>query len=297
MNDDPEKQRILIVDDEPDNIRILAEALADDYELFGATNGNEAIECASGRERPDLILLDIIMPDMNGYEILKALKAGTNTRDIPVIFITVMGRELNELRGFEMGAVDYVMKPFSPAIVRERVRTHLELKYYRDYLEDIVHKRTDELVLSNRRLRKEILQRKEIKAHLEDLVHERTRENLESLLNSLDDFLFVLNREGYIAFATPVAEKRLGYSQEELRRKRMLDLYPPDTRTKVSDALARVSPGEKGACDVPLLAKDGTRIPVESLFKRGDWDKNEAIFAFIREISGQTRGPFSREKE
>lgn len=162
-----EEQKILIVDDEPDNIRILAEALGDDYKILAATSGAEALECAVKRS-PDLILLDVIMPGMNGYEVLKRLKAYNGTRDIPVIFITVMGRELNELRGFKLGAVDYIMKPFSPAIVMARVRLHLELKYYRDYLEREIQKRTRELTISNKRLRREIIRRKQVEEKLRE---------------------------------------------------------------------------------------------------------------------------------
>ncbi|MDM8550583.1 response regulator [Desulfobacterales bacterium HSG2] len=191
MDHGSRKQKILIVDDEPDNIKILAEVLADDYTLFGATNGKEAIKCAIGKEKPDLILLDVVMPHMNGYEVLKVLKADSRTRDIPVVFITVMGRELNELRGFKLGAVDYIMKPFSPAIVSARVRIHLELKHYRDYLESIIQKRTKELAVSNKRLRKEIMQRRQAEELLEEQIKQRTKElrqSKESLRQSEESF-------------------------------------------------------------------------------------------------------------
>ncbi len=168
------KSKILIVDDEPDNIRILAESLIGDYKLIGATSGQEALECISKEEHPDLILLDIMMRGMNGYEVIKQLKADQKTRDIPVIFITAMGRELNEVRGFELGAVDYVIKPFSPAAVSARVRTHLELKYYREHLERSVHERTEKIAESNKRLRNEVLKRKQTEEQLEEVIEQRT---------------------------------------------------------------------------------------------------------------------------
>ncbi len=170
------KSKILIVDDEPDNIRILAESLIGDYKLIGATSGQEALECMEKESLPDLILLDIMMRGMNGYEVIKKLKSNPKTIDIPVIFITAMGRELNEVRGFELGAVDYVIKPFSPAAVNARVRIHLELKYYREHLERLVHERTEKIAESNKRLRNEILKRKETEAHLEEAVSQRTLE-------------------------------------------------------------------------------------------------------------------------
>ncbi|MDM8552268.1 response regulator [Desulfobacterales bacterium HSG2] len=152
--------KILIVDDEPDNIRVLAKMLTENYKLIGATSGREAIRCATCEEKVDLILLDIIMPEMDGYEVLRRLKADRRTRHIPVICVTVMGEDVNEARGFELGAVDYIRRPFSPLTVNARVKTHLALRHYHDHLEHKVDKRTTELEMANRKLREEILERK-----------------------------------------------------------------------------------------------------------------------------------------
>ncbi len=178
------KQKILIVDDEPDNIRILAETLKENYTLAGATSGREALECISAEAPPDLILLDIVMPDMDGYEVLRKLKADRNICDIPVIFITVMENNLNEILGFELGAVDYITKPFSPAVVSARVRTHLELKHYRDYLERMIYERTEELSKSNKMLREKILVRNQAESLLEEVIKRRT-EALEKALREI----------------------------------------------------------------------------------------------------------------
>lgn len=129
--------RILIVDDAPENIKVLNEALKTDYKISFATNGKEALRIAANEASTDLILLDIVMPGIDGYEVCKRLKADERTSNIPIIFITAKNEEEDETRGFELGAVDYITKPFSKAIVKARVRTHLELKRHRDILENL----------------------------------------------------------------------------------------------------------------------------------------------------------------
>jgi len=127
------KQTILIVDDEPGNIEILSETLGDNYEILFAVSGKEALEIAK-HQIPDLIILDIIMPVMSGYEVLRNLRLNQSLKEIPVIFITALNQEDQETRGLMLGAVDYISKPFNIAIVKLRVRTQLELKLQRDIL-------------------------------------------------------------------------------------------------------------------------------------------------------------------
>ncbi len=122
-----EKSTVLVVDDNENNIDVLVEALGDDYFVSVAMDGESALEVIED-EPPDLILLDILMPEMDGYEVCRRLKADETTRDIPVIFITAMGETSDETKGLEMGAVDYITKPISPPIVEARVKTHLALK-------------------------------------------------------------------------------------------------------------------------------------------------------------------------
>ncbi|UXI66302.1 diguanylate cyclase [Tahibacter amnicola] len=126
--------RVLIVDDEPANVRVLAEALQGAYDLRFATDGERALGLAMALPA-DLILLDVVMPGLDGFELLRRLKAQPATRDVPVIFVTALSEVGEEERGFAAGAVDYITKPISPPIVRARVRTHLELKRQRDLLE------------------------------------------------------------------------------------------------------------------------------------------------------------------
>ena len=127
------KQIILIVDDEPGNIEILSETLGDTYEILAATSGKEALEIAK-RQIPDMIILDIVMPVMSGYEVLRNLKQNTSLKEIPVIFITALDKEDQETRGLTLGAVDYIPKPFNTTIVKLRVKTQMELKLQRDVL-------------------------------------------------------------------------------------------------------------------------------------------------------------------
>ena len=136
------KAKILIVDDTPANIKILSDTLKEDYKVIVAKNGFEALEHIDSQPLPDLILLDVLMPGITGYEVCQKLKSDARTKDIPVIFITAMNEEADETKGFELGAVDYISKPFSLPIVKERVNTHVQLKQYKDYLEDMVREQT-----------------------------------------------------------------------------------------------------------------------------------------------------------
>ena len=122
------QQTVLVVDDTPENIMIMTEILRDLYRVKAATNGKKALSIAESENPPDIILLDIMMPEMDGYEVCRQLSKNTSTKSIPVIFVTAMGQEEDETKGLELGAVDYITKPVSPAIVRARVKTQLTLK-------------------------------------------------------------------------------------------------------------------------------------------------------------------------
>ena len=130
------QSRILIVDDEALNLEILHEILADLYSVTRAVSGAEALEEAQ-KTLPDLILLDIEMPEIDGYEVCKHLKDDPLTQNIPIIFVTGRVEVDDETRGFDVGAVDYISKPYNPRIIRARVNTHLELKHHRDVLEEL----------------------------------------------------------------------------------------------------------------------------------------------------------------
>ena len=126
-----DKPRILIVDDIHENLHTLLHILREDYAILAATSGPKALEIVRRDPRPDLILLDINMPDMDGYQVLEQLRQDESTAAIPVIFVTALTECADEAKGLRMGAVDYMTKPVVPELVLARVRTHLELNDYR----------------------------------------------------------------------------------------------------------------------------------------------------------------------
>lgn len=130
---------ILIVDDTPENLTVLSEVLQPTWRVRAANSGRRALQIASGEQAPDLILLDVMMPGMDGYALCERLKADDRTRDIPVIFVTSHSDEAAESRGLDVGAVDFISKPINARIVKARVKTHLTLKAQSDLLRSWVY--------------------------------------------------------------------------------------------------------------------------------------------------------------
>ncbi|MCK5273965.1 MAG: diguanylate cyclase [Alphaproteobacteria bacterium] len=185
-----ERPRILIVDDIPANIKSLNAILADDYNVIFATDWRKGLELA-GRMSPDIVLLDIMMPDMDGYEICRRLKSESETREIPVIFITALDSEADEEKGLSYGAADYITKPFRPAIVRLRVRNHLQLKLQRDRLESLTM--TDGMT--------EIANRRRFDQHLDEEWRRCARMHipLSAIMMDIDHFKNVNDTYGHDA--------------------------------------------------------------------------------------------------
>ena len=128
---------VLIVDDMIANIELLSNLLKDEYDIKIAKNAKKTLEICQGYEKPDLILLDVIMPDMDGYEVCKILKSNMATQDIPIIFVTSNDSERDEEYGLNLGAVDYIKKPFNPSVVKIRVKNHISLKLKSNMLEEL----------------------------------------------------------------------------------------------------------------------------------------------------------------
>jgi diguanylate cyclase (GGDEF)-like protein len=153
-----DKPRILIVDDEKMNLKVLADLLKEDYSPVLARDGEQALLHAFGDLPPDLILLDVVMPQMGGYEVIKQLKNSDRTKNIPVIFVTSLDSVLDEEHGLKLGAVDYITKPFSPPIVKIRVHNHLRIVHHYKLLDQLAY--LDGLTeISNRRRFEEYFQR------------------------------------------------------------------------------------------------------------------------------------------
>ncbi|MCQ8182406.1 EAL domain-containing protein [Methylomonas sp. SURF-1] len=140
-----ERPALLLVDDMPENIHELAEALNDEYRIMVANNGRKAIDIVLGPKPPDLILLDILMPEVDGYEVCRRIKATAVGTRIPIIFVSVIDSSVEKVRGFSIGAADYITKPFDIDEVRARVRTHLELSRLHQYFEQLIELRNAEL--------------------------------------------------------------------------------------------------------------------------------------------------------
>lgn len=148
---------ILVVDDQPENLAILGDLLEPYYRIRVADSGERALRAAASDPTPDLILLDVTMPDLDGYGVLSRLRANAATRDIPVIFVTARGTAEEEEHGFSLGAADYIVKPIKPIVVLARVRTHLENKRAKDWLADqnkyleaeIVHRMHDNEIVQS----------------------------------------------------------------------------------------------------------------------------------------------------
>lgn len=133
----PKKYRILIVDDERSNRKLLSELLSEEFDVVLAKNGSQVFQFLNGEQVIDLVLLDIMLPDMDGYEIIKRMKNNDNQKDIPVIFITVLDSAENEEKAFQLGAVDFITKPFHPSIVKLRVKNQINLIEQKQMLEEM----------------------------------------------------------------------------------------------------------------------------------------------------------------
>lgn len=185
-----EKARVLIVDDMPQNIKLLHESLQDEYQVFFATSGKDALRIAS-TTKPDIVLLDIMMPEMHGYEVCRRMKADPLLKDIPVIFITAMGQLEHETIGLEMGAVDYIAKPFNPYLIKLRVRNQIEMKRQRDMLAELAN--MDGLTgIKNRRAFDDYCEREWLRAI-------RDRHPVSLLMIDIDHFKDFNDHYGHVA--------------------------------------------------------------------------------------------------
>lgn len=186
-----EKPVILIVDDVSSNVQLVANVLKEDYDLKVATSGERALQLAKLDPIPDLILLDVKMPEMDGHEVFKKLKQNPSTQDIPVIFVTGSDTVEDEKKGFLLGAVDYITKPIHPAIVQARVKTHIIIKKQRDQL--IYSASHDQLTgLNNRHILNEEGLRKFSRAHRQD-------DKLCIIILDIDFFKKVNDTYGHLA--------------------------------------------------------------------------------------------------
>ncbi|MGD9367414.1 MAG: response regulator [Desulfobacteraceae bacterium] len=199
-------KHILVVDDNPENVHILANNLQSQHEVICTTSGKEALEIAFSDDRPDIILLDIMMPDMDGFEVCSRLKANAETWSIPVIFITALGQEVDETRGLNLGAVDFITKPFSIPVARARIEAHLRLKEEMDSRITLARKLEE--------LNKNLEARIQKKAVALEQAHEelKTSESkYRGIYENAIEGIFQTTPEGRFLDASPSLARSLGY--------------------------------------------------------------------------------------
>ena len=196
MDRSQSKQVLLIADSNPKNITVLKSMLASDYDIKVANNETEIIELASDPVSPELILLNHTMANVDMYEVCKKLKADSSTKDIPIIVLSEPVDEDIETRGFELGVADYITKPFKRSVVIARIRTHIELKRYRENIENKVKKRMSEL-------NDEIQERRDVEETYRALV-----EHAKDGIAIIHDFI--------VRYANPAFCKMIGFSEKEL---------------------------------------------------------------------------------
>ncbi|MBF0203087.1 MAG: PleD family two-component system response regulator [Desulfamplus sp.] len=259
MDSNNAKLSILIVDDEPYNLKILNELLRSDYNIRVATNGERALEIAMSDNPPDLILLDVMMPGIDGYEVCRRLKLFANTQDIPVIFITAKTEEEDEVRGFEAGAVDYVIKPFRPIVVQVRVRTHVDL-----------------------RIKTQLLQNQSLRDGLTGIANRRRfNDYIKTVWNcSIRDFsslsLIILDIDHFKLF-----NDRYGHQEGDSCLIRVADCLKASIKRKI-DLVARYG-GEEFGCILPNTDLDGACEVAQNF-------QNEIFALQIPHIDSSTNG-------
>ncbi|MBF0204164.1 MAG: response regulator [Desulfamplus sp.] len=273
---------IVLVDDVPANLRLLTGILSfDNYIIRPIIDPIKALSLISA-EPPDIILLDIQMPKISGYDVCKSLKSNPNTKDIPVIFITANNDVQDKVKGFSLGAVDYITKPFEADEVIARVQTHLKLYN----LQKALHKKTEETQDLNRRLKEENKERRKIEIAL--------RESslwLNSMFDTLEEAVIIQNPDKIIMNINPAAERMFGYTKDEIK-KRSTEIFHVDNKHYltfqkiVTDAFLS---GEPVSFEYKMLRKNGEIFPSEhsvSLLKNTD-AKFIGILCVIRDMTAK----------
>jgi len=266
MESSQSKQVLLIADADPENVSVLKKMLASDYDIKVAADGEEAIRLASSADIPGLILLNNMLPTAGVYEVCRKLKADKTTRDIPIILLSEPTTEDTEAKGFELGAADYITKPFKGSVVRARIRTHLELKRYRDNLEHRVKKQVSEL-------HAEIRERRDIDDTYRALV-EHARDGIAII----HDFK--------VKFANPAFCKMIGFSEKELIGAHLKKFISEEefikNTTRYSDRIAGLN--------LPRIYKsqithsDGSTFDVELNVCVVPYGRSLAALVFVRDI-------------
>ncbi len=261
------KSTILVVDDSPDNVKVLIGILSEKYTIKVALNGEKALKLA-GKKPPDLIMLDVVMPEMDGYEVCRRLKSMPELKEVPIIFLSGKTEVEDIIRGFELGAVDYVSKPFNATELSVRINTHLQIAFLQN-----------ELTRANEELEQRVVEKTTQVLHFEKIIH---TEIDESFIRGLDDpkrAWFIDAIAGMLLADGKLDEREIAYLRKILtflgnknEAERMLGMI----KTRETNPLKKISIGGNGAFEMLTLlmrvaAADGEVSPPETdfLFKAG----------------------------
>jgi diguanylate cyclase (GGDEF)-like protein/PAS domain S-box-containing protein len=237
--DPTRRPTLLVVDDIPENIHELLEALKDDYQMTVARSGSRALEMIESGSPPDLVLLDIVMPGMDGYEVCRRIKATPAGNRIPVIFVTVIDASMQKVRGFDIGAADFITKPFDIDEVRARVRTHLELAHLRHVLEGLVAQRTALL--------------------------ERSEQKYRILADYSPNWEYWIAPDGHYLYVSPASRDVSGYGPEDFfTDARLMDtIVHPEDRAAWHAYGQTPTLAEPQRLDIRIRARDGEERWIE----------------------------------
>ncbi len=239
-----QQNKLLLVDDSPINLDLLVSSLGKNYDLRTAISGETALDLLAEGFSPDLILLDIMMPKMDGYEVCQRLKADKTTQHIPIIFLTSLDNEDDEAKGLGLGAADYITKPFNPAIMRQRVKIQLELKKNQDQLQELVAEKTQKLRIAHTEVAK-------------------SEASVQSILKSAPVGIgLIVDRK--FQWINQRMEEMVGYTSTELQRQSARVLYQTDEEFAWvgKEKYAQISQFGTGAVDTRFVTKKGSVIDV-----------------------------------
>jgi PAS domain S-box-containing protein len=241
-------QLILIVDDAPNNIKVIGTILRKKgFQVSIAQSGRQALDIIA-QNHPDLILLDIIMRGMDGFEICRRLKNDSATRDIPVIFLSALSDTVDKVKGLNIGAVDYVTKPIEPEELLARIHTHLTIQSLRRELEDV-----------NVTLEEKVLLRTQELAQKNEALRE-SEERYRLLVETMNEGLSVLDSNDRLTYANPKYIEMLGYSANEIIGHYAADFLDEANRTVFEEQLSRRREGEHEVYEIEWTKKDGSKI-------------------------------------